>query len=74
MIRHKFYQLMKSSPWNYIINITHIYMNKSIHINDSIPVTITHVQENRKSVKKKEKKKVLCGHNDHAGYICNFIQ
>jgi cellulose synthase/poly-beta-1,6-N-acetylglucosamine synthase-like glycosyltransferase len=57
MIRHKFYQLMKSSPWNYIINITHIYMNKSIHINDSIPVTITHVQENRKSVKKKRKKK-----------------
>jgi hypothetical protein len=49
-------------------------MNKSIHINDSIPVTITYVQENRKSVKKKEKKKVLCGHNDHAGYICNFIQ
>jgi len=49
-------------------------MNKSIHINDSIPVTITHVQENRKSVKKKEKKEALCGHDDHAGYICNFIQ
>jgi hypothetical protein len=66
---------MKSSPWNYIINITHIHMNKSMHINDSIPVTITHVKRNRKTVKKKRKKKeVLCGHDDHAGYIYNFIQ
>jgi hypothetical protein len=47
-IRHKFYQFMKSSPWNYIINITH--MKKSMHINESIPVTITHVKENRKTV------------------------
>jgi hypothetical protein len=26
-IRHKFYQLMKSSPWNYIIDITHMHIN-----------------------------------------------
>ena len=61
---------MKSSPWNYIINISHIHMKKSMHINESIPVTITHVKENRK----KRKKEVLCGHDDHAGYIYNFIQ
>ena len=51
---------MKSSPWNYIINITHIHMNKSMHINDSIPVAITHVKRNRKTVKKKRKKKKFC--------------
>ena len=51
-IRYKFYQLMKFSPWNFIINITHIHMKKSMHINESIPVTITHVKENRKTVKK----------------------
>jgi hypothetical protein len=45
-------------------------MKKSMHINESIPVTITHVKENRK----KRKKEVLCGHDDHAGYIYNFIQ
>jgi hypothetical protein len=28
-----------------------------MHINESIPVTITHVKENRKTVEKKEKKK-----------------
>jgi hypothetical protein len=39
---------MKSSPWNYIINITHIHKKKSMHINGSIPVTIAHVKENRK--------------------------
>jgi hypothetical protein len=43
---------MKFSPWNFIINITHIHMKKSMHINESIPVTITHVKENRKTVKK----------------------
>jgi hypothetical protein len=48
---------MKSSHWNYITNITHIHMKKSMHINESIPVTITHVQENRKIVKKREKTK-----------------
>jgi len=50
-IRHKFYQLMKSSPLNNIIVITHIHMKKSMHINESIPVTITHVKENRKTAK-----------------------
>ena len=48
-------------------------MKKSMHINESIPVTITHVKENRKTVKKGEKE-VLCGHDDHAGYIYKFIQ
>jgi hypothetical protein len=24
--------------------------------------------------KKRKKKEVLCGHDDHAGYIYNFIQ
>ena len=55
--KHKSYQLMKSSPWNYITNITYIHMKKSIHINESIPVTITHVKENRKTVKKGGKQK-----------------
>ena len=27
-----------------------------MHINESIPVTITHVKENRKTVKKREEK------------------
>ena len=49
-IRHKLYQLMKSSPWNYITDITHVHMKKSMHINESIPVTITHVKENKKTV------------------------
>jgi hypothetical protein len=48
-------------------------MKKSLHINVCIPVTITHVKENRKTVKKEEKG-VLCGHDDHVGYIYNFIQ
>ena len=43
---------MKSSPWNYITDITHVHMKKSMHINESIPVTITHVKENRKTVQK----------------------
>ena len=34
-------------------------MKKSIHSNESIPVTITHVKENRKTVKKRRKQK-LC--------------
>jgi hypothetical protein len=33
-------------------------MKKSMHINESIPVTITHVKENRKTVKKREKTKI----------------
>jgi hypothetical protein len=50
---------MKSSPWNYITDITHVHMKKSMHINESIPVTITHVKENRKnSVKRGERE--LC--------------
>jgi hypothetical protein len=64
---------MKSSPWNYITNITHIHMEKSMHTNESIPVTITHVKENRKTGKKRGKE-VLCGHDDHAGYIYKLIQ
>jgi hypothetical protein len=47
---------MNSSPLNYITNITHIHMKKSIHINVCIPVTITHVKENRKT---EEIKKLL---------------
>ena len=46
-------------------------MKKSMHINESIPVTITHVKENRKSA---GKKRVMCGHDDHVGYIYKFIQ
>jgi hypothetical protein len=46
---------MKSSPWNYITNIAHIHMKQSMHNNESIPVTITRVKENRKTVKKREK-------------------
>ena len=65
---------MKSSPWNYIINITHIHMKKSMHINESIPVIITHVKENRKNSEKKGEKEVQCGHDDHAGSINNFMQ
>ena len=37
---------------NYITNITHIHMKKSRHINESIPVTITHVKEKLKQRKK----------------------
>ena len=60
-IRHKFYQLMNSSPCNYITNITHIHMKKGMNINESIPVTITHVKENRKTVKEEEKElSVIC--------------
>jgi hypothetical protein len=39
-----------------------------MHINESIPVTITHVKENRKTGE------VFCGHDDHVGYIYKFIQ
>jgi hypothetical protein len=48
-------------------------MKKSKHINESIPVTITHVKENRKTAKKGGKG-VMCGDDDHAGYIYKFIQ
>jgi hypothetical protein len=47
---------MKSSPWNYITNITHLHKKKSMHNNESIPVTITHVKENRKTVEKRGKR------------------
>jgi hypothetical protein len=50
---------MKPSPGNYIINITHIHMKKSMHINEGIPVTITHVKENRKTAKKRGKKRYV---------------
>ena len=45
-------------------------MKKSMYINESIPVTITHVKENRKIVKTD----FCCGHDDHLGYIYKFIQ
>jgi hypothetical protein len=48
-------------------------MKKSMHNNESIPVTITNVKENRKTVKKREKD-VVCRHDDHAGYIYKFMQ
>ena len=44
---------MKSSAWNYITDITHVHMVKSMHINESIPVTITHVKEYRKTGEKR---------------------
>ena len=65
---------MKSSPGNYIPNITYIHMKKSMPINESIPVTITHVKENRKTVEKKGEKEVLCGHDGHVGYSHKFIR
>ena len=46
-------------------------MKKSMHINESIPVTITHVKENWK---KQGEKEVFCGHDDHVVYICKFMQ
>jgi hypothetical protein len=49
---------MKSSPWNYITNITHIHIKKSMHINEGVSVTITHVKENRKTGGE-----VFCGHD-----------
>jgi hypothetical protein len=49
-------------------------MKKNMHINESIPVTITHVKENRKTVKKREKTNVLCVHDDNVGYIYKFMQ
>jgi len=48
-------------------------MKKSMHNNESIPVTITHLKENRKTVKKGGKDAV-CGHDDHAEYIYKFMQ
>jgi len=39
-----------------------------VHINESIPVPITHVKENRKTAKK-GRERVMCGHNDNVGYI-----
>ena len=58
-IRHEFYHLIKSSPWNYITNITHLHKKKGMHNNESIPVTITHVKENRKTVKKGGKRRFV---------------
>jgi len=40
-------------------------MEKSLHINESIPVTITHVKENRKT----GEKEVFCGHDDQSCWI-----
>jgi len=45
---------MKFSPLNYIIIITIIHMEQSMHINVCISVTITHVKENRKIERKKK--------------------
>jgi len=49
-------------------------MKKSMHINESIQVTIIHAKENRKTVEKKGKKEVVCGHGYHYGYIYKFMQ
>ena len=48
-------------------------MKQSMHINESIPVTITHVKEQKDSGEKRGKQ-ILCGHDDHAGYIYKFMQ
>ena len=48
-------------------------MKMSMHINEIISVTITHVKENRKTAKKGGKR-VMLGHDDHVGYIYKFIQ
>ena len=48
-------------------------MKKSMHINESIPLTITHAIENRKTAKKGWKR-AKCGNDDHAGYMYKFIQ
>ena len=42
-------------------------MKKSMHINERIPVTITHVKENRKSVKKREIIKIF------ASIVCILV-
>jgi hypothetical protein len=47
-------------------------MKKSMHNNESIPVTITRVREQTNN--EKRGKQVLCGHDDQAGYIYKFIQ
>ena len=39
---------MKSPPLNYITIITNIHIEQSMHINVSIPVTITHVKTTEK--------------------------
>ena len=46
-------------------------MKKSMHINKSIPVTIAHVKTEKQLKKGGE---IQCRHDDHAGYINNFIQ
>ena len=48
-------------------------MKKSMHNNESIQVTITHVKENIQTANKGGKR-VMCGDNDHAEYIYMFIQ
>jgi hypothetical protein len=63
---------MKSSPLNYITIITNTHMKQYMHINVCIPVTITHVKENRKIERKTSR--FLCGHDAHVGYIYKFIQ
>jgi hypothetical protein len=54
-----------------ITNIAHIHMKKSMHINESLPVTIT-VQ--KRTEKQRGGGRVICGHDDHVGYIYKFIQ
>jgi hypothetical protein len=58
---------MKSSPLNYITIITNIHIEQNMHINVSIPVTITHVKRTPKNRKKKNRG--FCGHNDQLGCI-----
>ena len=48
----------KSSHLNYLTIKTNIHMEQTMHINVCIPVTITHVKENRKT-----ETVFLCGHD-----------
>ena len=46
-------------------------MKTSMHFNESIPIAITHVKENRTSENRGIR--VMCGHDDHVGCIYKFI-
>ena len=48
-------------------------MKKSMHINESITVTIT-VQKRTEKQRKKGGTRVMCGHDAHVGYIYKFMQ
>ena len=48
-------------------------MKKSMHINESISNNYS-AKENRKTAGKKGGKRVMCGYDDHVGYIYKFMQ